>query len=305
MPGWNFAEIWEVVAEQVPDAPAQVQGDRRDHVGRVRPPGRRRGPGTLLDAGAERAGQGRPVPLQRPRVPRVDVRRLQGRAGAGQHQLPLPDDELVYLWDNADAVAVVFHGTFTERIERIRDRVPRVRLWLWVDDGAGPCPDWATPYEDAAAAGDRAAVRGAVGPRRRRPLHALHRRHHRHAQGRHVAPGRPLPQPRRHASTRPSATRARSTTIVRDHGRAARASIGLPACPLMHGTGCFTQLIVLCRRRLASSPSRAATSTSTSCSTPSSARGVNTIAIVGDAFAKPMLRALDAAPGRWDISSLS
>ena len=28
--GWNFAEVWETVAEQIPDAPAQVQGDRRD-----------------------------------------------------------------------------------------------------------------------------------------------------------------------------------------------------------------------------------------------------------------------------------
>ena len=37
------------------------------------------------------------------------------------------DDELVYLWDNADAVAVVFHGTFAEHIERIRDRVPQVQ----------------------------------------------------------------------------------------------------------------------------------------------------------------------------------
>jgi fatty-acyl-CoA synthase len=32
--------------------------------------------------------------------------------------------------------------------------------------------------------------------------------------------------------------------------------------------------------------------------------GVNTIAIVGDAFAKPILRALDAEPDRWDLSSL-
>jgi fatty-acyl-CoA synthase len=31
---------------------------------------------------------------------------------------------------------------------------------------------------------------------------------------------------------------------------------------------------------------------------------VNTIAIVGDAFAKPMVRSLDANPGRWDITSL-
>jgi fatty-acyl-CoA synthase len=31
---------------------------------------------------------------------------------------------------------------------------------------------------------------------------------------------------------------------------------------------------------------------------------VNTLAIVGDAFAKPILRALDANEGRWDLSSL-
>ena len=38
------------------------------------------------------------------------------------------DDELVYLWDNADAVAVVFHGSFVETIERIRDAMdPRLR----------------------------------------------------------------------------------------------------------------------------------------------------------------------------------
>ena len=60
------------------------------------------------------------------------------------------DDELSYLWDNADAIAVVFHGAFTDRIEGILDRVPGVKGWLWVDDGTGPCPDWATPYEDAA-----------------------------------------------------------------------------------------------------------------------------------------------------------
>ncbi len=61
------------------------------------------------------------------------------------------DDELVYLWDNADAVAVVFHGSFAERIERIRSRLPKVATWLWVDDGAGPCPAWAMAFDEAAA----------------------------------------------------------------------------------------------------------------------------------------------------------
>ena len=57
----------------------------------------------------------------------------------------------------------MFHGTFAERIEGIRDRLPRVKLWLWVDDGSGPCPDWATPYEAAAEAGTAEPVQGPWG----------------------------------------------------------------------------------------------------------------------------------------------
>ena len=49
-------------------------------------------------------------------------------------------DELLYLWDNADAGAVVFHGSFADTIEVIRDRLPKVKLWLWVDDASGACP---------------------------------------------------------------------------------------------------------------------------------------------------------------------
>ena len=56
-------------------------------------------------------------------------------------------DELAYLWTNADAVAVVFHGAFAERCEQVRTLVPALRTWLWVDDGSGSCPPWATPYE--------------------------------------------------------------------------------------------------------------------------------------------------------------
>ena len=74
---------------------------------------------------------------------------------------------------------------------------------------------------------------------------------------------------------------------------------GPSACPPARSCtapGCMTQLIVMCRRRLRRSRSRAAASTSRSCSTPSSARSVNMIAIVGDAFGKPILRALEAEP---------
>jgi acyl-CoA synthetase (AMP-forming)/AMP-acid ligase II len=78
---------------------------------------------------------------------------------------------------------------------------------------------------------------------------------------------------------------------------------GLPACPLMHGTGCFTQLIILsgggCSVTLESRNLDIDEMLATI-----EREGVNTIAIVGDAFAKPMLRALDASPGKYDISSL-
>jgi acyl-CoA synthetase (AMP-forming)/AMP-acid ligase II len=50
------------------------------------------------------------------------------------------DDELVYLWDNADAVAVVFHGAFTEHIERIRDRVPGCACGSGSTTAAVPAP---------------------------------------------------------------------------------------------------------------------------------------------------------------------
>ncbi len=107
------------------------------------------------------------------------------------------DDELVYLWDNADAVAVIFHGAFSERIAGLRARVPRVRAWLWVDDGTDECPPWATPYEARGRRAEPTRPTATVGPHRRRPLLPLHRGNHGDAQGRHVAPGRPVLQAQR------------------------------------------------------------------------------------------------------------
>jgi acyl-CoA synthetase (AMP-forming)/AMP-acid ligase II len=79
--------------------------------------------------------------------------------------------------------------------------------------------------------------------------------------------------------------------------------IGLPACPLMHGTGAFTAFQTMCMG------GGVAVLTSRSLDVIElldtiEREKVNTLAIVGDAFARPMLAALDDNPGRWDISSL-
>ncbi len=63
------------------------------------------------------------------------------------------DDELVYLFDNADARAVIFHASFAGTLARLRDRLPKIRLWLQVADesGADLLPG-ALDYEAALAA---------------------------------------------------------------------------------------------------------------------------------------------------------
>ena len=63
-------------------------------------------------------------------------------------------DELVYLFDNADLVALVLEASFAPVVAAILDRLPRLRHLILVDDGSdggSPLPA-AMPYEDLLAA---------------------------------------------------------------------------------------------------------------------------------------------------------
>jgi acyl-CoA synthetase (AMP-forming)/AMP-acid ligase II len=62
------------------------------------------------------------------------------------------EEELIYLLQNADARAIVFHGRFAPLLENIRSRLPQIRLWLQVDDGSDtPLMKGAIEYEQALA----------------------------------------------------------------------------------------------------------------------------------------------------------
>jgi fatty-acyl-CoA synthase len=62
------------------------------------------------------------------------------------------DEELEYLFDNADAKAVIYHASFAPRLARIREKLPKLQLWLQVDDGSGePLMPGALDYEQALA----------------------------------------------------------------------------------------------------------------------------------------------------------
>ncbi len=296
--GWNLADIWEHNADRFPDAVAQVHGDATFTWRQFD----RRADGlaaALLEAGLAHHDKVAHYLYNCPAY----LESMFGMFKAGlvpiNTNYRYTDDELTYLWTNADVVAVVFHGSFTERCAGMRGKVPAVRLWIWVDDGTEPCPHWAIDYETAAAS----ATSRTVAPWGRSPddLYILY------TGG---TTGWPkgvmwrqddlvgsLDAPSRHPLPAAPGWDEFDARIAKPGPR------NLPAAPLMHGTGAFNAMwnLVLAGSVVTNvgrhfNPIELLDNIQL--------HRVNSISIVGDAFAKPVLRALDAEPDRWDISSL-
>ncbi len=236
------------------------------------------------------------------------------------------DDELVYLWENADTVAVVFHGAFVPRIEGIRARLPQIRDWLWVDDGTSSCPIWAVPYEAAVSAAGRtgpSGTRGSAQPDRGPgPTAASPVERVRGPWGRSpddlvmLYTGGTTGLPKgvmwrqddlfarlNGAGFRRYPEDGGPDDVRVEVGRSGRGMTLLPACPLMHGTGGFTALECLSEGgRVVTLASRQFDPVELLDTVVR--EQVNGLVIVGDVFAKPILAALDAHPGRWDLTSL-
>jgi fatty-acyl-CoA synthase len=300
MSGWNFADIWEIVADKVPEAPCQIQGDRVVSWGEfdTRADGIAR---WLLDLGAEHQDKVAQYLYNCPEY----LESMHGIYKVGlvpvNTNYRYADEELLYLWDNADAVAVVFHGTFSERIEGLREKLPKIKGWLWVDDGKGDCPSWATPYEQVAATapGRTSAPWGRNGD----DLYMLY------TGG---TTGMPKGVMWRQDDLVGTLAAGFAAAVDADGnpdleaGRALITHAGgkvIPACPLMHGTGAFTAFSTMCTGGCIVTLTNRTFDAEELLDTVE-AHKVNILAIVGDAFAKPMLRALEAHPGKWDLSSL-
>ena len=110
-------------------------------------------------------------------------------------------DELRYLFTNADLVALVHQRQFSPRVAALLPELPDLRHVVVIDDDTeepDPSTD-AVDFEDAVA--DGAPERDFAPALGRRHLHPLHRRDHRHAQGRRVAPRATSSSPSAAAST--------------------------------------------------------------------------------------------------------
>ncbi|MET0187739.1 MAG: AMP-binding protein [Pseudonocardia sediminis] len=298
MTEWTFADVWEAAADAVPGGTAQVHGDRRD----IWSTFDRRADGiaaTLLDAGLGRQDS---VAL----ALYNGTEYLESAFGAFKAGLvPVNTnyrygpDELTYLWDDADASAVVFHGALTGTVAQVRDRLPRVRLWLHADDDTTPCPDWAVPYGQAAASAT-GRVRAPWG-RSGDDLLLIY------TGG---TTGRPKGVMwRQHDMYRVSDVARDPDTADLEHVRSRITAsqnrpVGLPGSPLMHGTGFVFGGTILSRG------GTVVTATSRRLDVPElldliTGERVSALCIVGDAFCRPILDTLREHPGRWDLTSLT
>ncbi len=217
-------------------------------------------------------------------------------------------DEILYLFANADAEAVVFDRSFLPLVEEVRDSLPLVRRWYFVGDGTAP--DWAVRYEDVVATGTSSPVLAPwgrsgdhllllyTGGTTGMPKGVMWRQDDLFnvlgAGGNAVLGFPPLASP--------------EEVTPRFRGAADAGLTGgprfLPACPLMHGTGQFSSLIgLMLGGAVVTVPNRSFD--------PGylfdviERDAVNSCVIVGEAFAKPMLTTLQAHPGRWTLPSLT
>ena len=296
--GWNFAEVWEAVADTLPDAPAQRHAGslwtwrqfdaRADAIA-----------AHLLATGFAEQDKLAQYLYNGPEYLESVFAAFKAGLAVVNTNYRYTPDELTYLWDNADVGAVVFHGAFAQHCDTVRARLRRIRTWLWVDDGTGPCPDWATPYERIASPwpGRIAARWGRhgdhllllyTGGTTGMPKGVMWRQDDLFRALDRMSRSR-LPPP------------ADLADVVARLDRPGPAN--LPAAPLMHGTGLFNAFSTLCIGGSIVTLAGRHFDPVEVLDTVERER-VKSMTIVGDAFARPILRALDAEPERWDVSSL-
>ncbi|MBX3705083.1 MAG: acyl-CoA synthetase [Pseudomonadales bacterium] len=212
------------------------------------------------------------------------------------------DDELHYIIDNSDSRIVVYGAEFAGHIEALRPRLPGVVLWVEVTDGEMPRTDFAVGFEDLAETGDGAPLGmhrsgddllflytgGTTGM----PKGVMWA----HDDLWHAGTAGATPA----TNNVPPADLAQHAANVRAVGG---GGVMVPCCPLMHGTGLLTAISVLAQGGTVVTLTHPSFDAVELLETIER-RKVNSLAIVGDAFAKPILRELDANPGKYELSSL-
>ncbi|MEJ0026774.1 MAG: acyl-CoA synthetase [Rhizomicrobium sp.] len=209
-------------------------------------------------------------------------------------------DEVRYIVDNSDAAVVCYAREFRDAVAQIHNQLDKVKVFVEV--GPSDVASFATPYEALATRGSGARlgidrsptdlVMVYTGGTTGMPKGVMY------AQGDLantllarvlIATGK-LPE-----------TVEEVVAFVKPLGAANTRY--LPACPQMHGTGFFGTMTSLLTGGCVVTVDNASLDPHAIWGAVETHRVTN-MAIVGDPFAKPLLRALDENPARYDLSSI-
>lgn len=290
----NFANILEAIAAVVPDRAALIHDDQvvtwSALDSRSNALARR-----LLAEGAQVGDKLAIYSTNRPEWLEAVVAAFKARLVPVNVNYRYAEEELAYLLDNSDAVAIVYEQGYADNLEKLLPSLPKLKTRIVL----GPPNGQALSYEDVAAGdgsrvelqrsgedllfiytGGTTGMPKAVMWRQQDLWQAL-------GSGADAFFGRP----------RPSDLAEHLREIQSD---ALRPRL-LPACPLMHGTGLFTALSTL-----------ACGGSVVTVSTPkldadalwsaAARHAVTNMAIVGDVFARPLLEALEKRS--YDLTSM-
>jgi len=148
---FNLADIFESVADTVPDREALIYGDKRLTYAELEQRANRLAH-HFLDVGVQ---PGDHIGLQLyncTEYVEAMIACFKVRAVPVNVNYRYVEDELAYLFNDADLVAVLVDTEFTDRINGVRSRTPQLRHVITVGDGSRP--GGAVDYDDALAASD-------------------------------------------------------------------------------------------------------------------------------------------------------
>jgi acyl-CoA synthetase (AMP-forming)/AMP-acid ligase II len=302
MSAWKLADVWETIAARQPDRPAVIQGERIVTWGQFDARADALA-ARLVQAGVGKGAKVAAYLFNSPEYLETYFAAFKAGLDPINTNYRYGGEELTYLFDNADAEAVVFHAGFTDTLEAIRPRLPQVKLWIAVAEPGHPVPAWAEDYD--AVVSRPPAPRPFTSPWGRSPDDLLLL----YTGG---------------TTGMPKGVMWRQDDLFNVLGAGGQAAQGIPpiesleeagsrltddwvrrvslvACPLMHGTGQFSAFITMnLGGAVALLPSRQFSAIELW--NEVERLKADAIVLVGLAFSTPMLEALEANPGRWDLT---
>jgi fatty-acyl-CoA synthase len=287
---FSFGQILSALGGQLGDAPALIHGDqvvdwatfdrRTNSLARA-----------FAAAGAEPGARVAHLMRNSPAYLLTTAAAFKARMVHVNVNYRYTGEELAYILDNSDSAVVVFDTEFAAVLETIRDRLPAVKLWLQV---RGTPPAWARDFD---------AVSNGLGD----PVEAAHSPEDMlfiYTGGTTGMPkgvmwdqgvvwaalgaGAPMP-----GMPAPETLESHVAAVLA--GEARRRLLALP--PLMHGTGFLMGIYALALGGTVITTIARGFDPEEALRL-SERHNPDVMVIVGDAFARPLLRAIEAGKGK-------